>query len=360
MNPTTAFLLLLSFTIVWFLLPLIPAIRELLRPTDITPLQVVDRDAADVSLFARRFREYLTQQLQTLPAESAGETEAVLNDGTPVFRGRKLPDSLRNQSLTTEGLRHLVVFNGPTALPGGELFLNEIFTTHSFVGGPQAVYRAILGDAGITLGPSSTVLRWVHARTELLVGDGSTLAGRASADTAIRMGAGVSFDRLSAPRIVVGGGAELVEVPAANPVEFALPDEGVMAIGDHHRVEGDLTIPAGALLRSDLVVTGNVRLDGGAQLVGSLKAHGDVHLADGAVVDGAVVTRQRVVTGLRAVVGGPIIAEDEVALGPGTVIGQQHYPTSIAAPRISLARGVVVHGLVTSTSKGGTEAYVIG
>ena len=355
MSPTMAFLWLLAATIGWFLLPLIPAIRELLWPTDITPLQVSDRDAADVSLFARRFREYVTRELQALPPEA---TEAALSDGTPMFRGKKLPDSLRNQSLTTEGLRHLVIFNGPTALPGNELFLNEIFTTYSFVGGPKAVYRAILGDSGITLGPGSTVLRWVHSRTELLVGDGSTLAGRASADSAIRMGAGVSFDRLAASRIVVGGGAELAEVAATSPVEFALPDEGVRAVGDHYRVEGDLTIPAGALLRGDLVVTGDVKLDKGAQLVGSLKAHGDVFIADGAAIDGAVVSRRRIVTTLRGVVGGPVIAEDEVSLGPGTVVGQQHQPTSIAAPRVSLSRGVVVHGLVTSTSKGGTEQYI--
>ena len=37
------FLGLLALATAWFLLPLVPALRELARPTDIAPLKVVDR-----------------------------------------------------------------------------------------------------------------------------------------------------------------------------------------------------------------------------------------------------------------------------------------------------------------------------
>ena len=50
------FLALLGVTLAWLLLPMLPALRELMRPTDTAPLQVVDRSAGYVAYFARNFR----------------------------------------------------------------------------------------------------------------------------------------------------------------------------------------------------------------------------------------------------------------------------------------------------------------
>lgn len=47
---------LLLVTLAWAALPLLPAIRELLRPTDVEPLTMVGRDNADIGRFARHFR----------------------------------------------------------------------------------------------------------------------------------------------------------------------------------------------------------------------------------------------------------------------------------------------------------------
>jgi hypothetical protein len=52
MTPGLTFVLVFVAAVVWFLLPLIPALRELLWPTDIAPLKVMGRDAANVALFA--------------------------------------------------------------------------------------------------------------------------------------------------------------------------------------------------------------------------------------------------------------------------------------------------------------------
>jgi len=58
-----AFALLLAFAAVWLVLPLVPALREFFRPTDVEPLTMVGRDNADIARFARNFREYLQGQL---------------------------------------------------------------------------------------------------------------------------------------------------------------------------------------------------------------------------------------------------------------------------------------------------------
>jgi hypothetical protein len=57
------FLALLGLTLLWLLLPLLPALRELARPTDVAPLKVVDRSSGYVAYFARNFRQYLDRQM---------------------------------------------------------------------------------------------------------------------------------------------------------------------------------------------------------------------------------------------------------------------------------------------------------
>jgi len=351
-SPEVAFVLLLAATVAWFLLPLLPALSELLRPTDIAPLQVVGRDAGDVALFARGFRAYLNRQVQNLPTDTPAEVVGTLPDRTPFVRGRRLPDQFLAEASRDQGLDRVVILTAPAAFAGGETFVRELYATEAFAGGPRGVYRAVLGDAGVTLGPRTAVLRWVHARGDLLVGDGSILSGRASADQAIRLGSRVGFDRLAATRISVTGGASLPELPVPAPVAYAIPESQARPIGDHLRIEGDLVIPAAAVLTANLVVTGSMVLGASAHLVGSLKAHGAVRLEDGAHVDGAVVSRRSIETGMRVSVGGPVVSEEEVRLGDGTTVGQPHRPTSIAAPRIELGAGTTVHGLITATEGG--------
>ncbi len=354
MSTGAAFALLFLGTLLWLLLPLLPALRELFRPTDIMPLQVVGRDAGDVALFARGFQAYVTRQLERLPTDATEELLGKLPDGTPFVRARRLAEPLLAEAAREEGLDRVVVLTGPASLAGGETFMREVYAKAALAGGPGSFYRALLGEASLTLGPNSTVLRWVHARGELLVGDGSLLAGRASSDQAIRLGRSVAFDRLAAPRIVVGGGSTVPEVAAVPAAPFDLPVDRAHQVGDHVRIEGDLEIPAGAVIGGHLVVTGALSIGPGARLGGNVKAHGAVEIGSGAVLEGAIVSRSRIATGLRARIAGPLVAEAEVSVGPGTVLGDQQHPTSLACPKLVLAEGVTVYGLITATGGGST------
>jgi hypothetical protein len=263
------FLALLALTLLWFLLPLVPALRELVRPSDIAPLKVVDRSSGHVAYFARNFRQYLDQALP--PAAGVGDYSGRMLDGTEFVRVNLRPAVLEaEEDLRTQ--RRLVILDTPLTLEGGETFLMELYARAALVGGPRAVYRAVYAERELTLGEASQVFRWTHAGGKLTVADRAVLRGRVSSETAVSLGSEVVFERIGAPVIAVGAEHEPPpRQPAALPL-FRLP-ESAQRIGDHVRIEGDFEIPTGMRVSENLVVAGRLRIGLGAIVEGSVKAH---------------------------------------------------------------------------------------
>jgi cytoskeletal protein CcmA (bactofilin family) len=351
------FLGLLALAIAWFLLPLFPALGELLRPTDIAALKVVDRSSGYVAYFARNFRSYLEKQTAALPPEQqVGDFYGRLPDGTQLVRIHKAAGALER-----EGERkgaggaedRLVVVDTPLTLKGGETFLMEVYARSPLTGGPGAVYRAVYAEQELTLGEDSTVLRWAHAGRRLSVGRNSVLRGRISSDAGVTLGAGAVFERIGAPVISAGEPGEPPPAAPAQPPLFKLPP-GARRVGDHVRVAGDLDIPSGLRVAGSLVVSGRLRIGLGTIVEGSVKAHRDVELADEAQVRGAVVTRTRLIAGAGSWIGGPAIAEGRVILGRGAVVGGPDLPATVSAPEVELAAGATVYGQISAPNGGRT------
>lgn len=348
------FLALLAVTLAWFLLPLLPALREVLRPTDVEPLQVVDRSAGYVAYFARNFRSYLEKQIAAIPGEAqAGDFLGKLPDGTQFIRVRKSAEALVHEADAATTENRLVVLDTPLTLPGNELFLMEVYARATLIGGPNAVYRAIYAEKDLGLGEASKVLRWAHACGTLGVSGQSVLRGRITSDKRVVLGHSVVFERIGAPVISVTRENEPPPPPPASPKEFRLP-EGSRRVGDHMRVTGDLDIPEGVRFMSSLVVSGTLRIGMGTIVEGSVKAHRDVELADEAQVRGAVVARRRVMVGNAAWIGGPVIAEERIRLGRDTVVGGPDRPATVSAPEVELGSGATVYGQISATVGGRT------
>jgi len=347
-EPMVPFLILLAVMLGWFLLPMFPALRELIRPTDVMPLQVVDRAAGAVDFFARNFRQYFDKQTTALAAMSAANRPRdAFPDGTRLLTLKTAADA---GSGTDD---RLVVVENPLTLPGEETFLVEFYARAPFTGGPGAVYRAVYAERELSLGEGSRVLRWAHAVGKLSAGAHSVCSGRLSSDRLVSLSGGVFFEQIGAPVIAVGAENEPPPEPPALAKEFRLP-EGAYAAGDHIRVEGDLSIPGGVRVTSSLVVAGSVTIGLGTIVEGSIKAHRDVELADEARVRGSVVARRRVMTGSAAWIGGPVIAEGRVRLGRGTVVGGPDLPATVSAPEVELAQGATVYGQICAPKGGRT------
>ena len=353
MNPGVVVLLVL-ITLAWALLPLVPALREFFRPTDVEPLTMVGRDNADIGRFARVFREYLRGQLDRFPSGQPGANDltGMLPDGTPFLRPARVPNELTRAGIPGGGGTRLVLLDQSTVLDNGERFELELWAREDIFGSPGATYRAVLGERNVELGERSVVLRWLHTVGTLVVGPGSHLFGRTSAEEAVQLARGVTFERLGAPVISVG------VVPArpmpprhTEPASFQPPPES-RRLGDHLRIEGDLTVPDGTLVEGNLVVAGNLTLGRGSRIVGSLKAHRELVTEAGVVVEGALVSRGPIVLGQDCWVSGPVISEDRLEIGRGTSVGEPTRPSTVAAREIYLSAGVTVSGQIVTTEGG--------
>lgn len=355
-----AFAIVLGVTALWVLLPLIPALRELMRPTDAEPLQAVGHDAGELPVFARGFRDYLARQLPAatiagpaLPASALPVTRsngvAALSDGTSFVELDGASERLREVTRADGAVPHVIVTTAPMTFPGGETFLLEVLARDTLTGGPGAVYRALLAERNASLGERTTVLRWVHAEGDLRVGADSTLYGRASAGGTMRLEAGVTFQRVRAERVVTGV-AEL-----STPVAPAPLLTGTAKFPEHTRrertftrVDGDFTLASGTSVLGSLLVTGTLRIEDGARIAGSVKSHGDCVVGDDVTVDGAVIARGSVSVGSRCALGGPVISENDAFLGEGSAIGRPDLPASLVAQNITLASGSQVFGAVSA------------
>ncbi len=347
------FLVLVALTTIWIALPLIPAFRELFRPTDATPLSVVTRDAGNLAFFAERFHGWLESQLQTLaPSTPAGDLYGKLSNGNGFLRVRDRPEALARGPLPDGAHDRVVVTERPVELQGGEIFLLEVCARDTWDGGPRTTLRAIYGERDVALGAETTILRWAHADQSLTIGPSSSLYGRISAKQTLRLAHNTTFERIGAPTIEIGDRQPPLPSTTISRTPWT-PPEHAEAIGDHLRISGDLHLPEATEYTGHLVVTGEVRLGRGSRVNGSIKAHKNLSLADTAVVTGATVSRTVVQLGTRSVVGGPIIAEDEVVVGGESVVGEVERQTSIVAPSVRLGIGATVHGQV-NTSRAGT------
>jgi cytoskeletal protein CcmA (bactofilin family) len=349
MSEGLAFLLLLLGCLAWLLLPLAPALRELLRPTDAAPLAMVGQDAGDLTFFADRFRAYLREQLGERHADGALAPNGRLPDGTPWVRAGS--DQVPR---TPSHVDALVLADPGAVLPPDGVYAMEVYARGELTCGARSIVRALLSDAECRMGDEVDVLRWVHADGVLRIGSGSTLHGRGTSDAAIHLGAGVRFARLRAPRIAALNTAA-AEAPhrigssgVSEPLTRFDPP-GAVRLGDGRlRVDGSLHVPARSTVAEHLVVRGDLHVGPGARLDGAIKAHGSVTLAEGAVVRGAVVARLDVHAQRGVWVAGAVIAERAVILSADVVVGSPAQPTTVAAPCVRLEPGAVVYGAVTT------------
>lgn len=340
------FLQLLAALIIWLLLPVLPALVELIRPKDAAPLQAVGNDAGKLTYFATSF----TQRAQR-DGLLGTMVPPRLSDGTPVIGVSRAVPFLDARRPTDA----VVVLLDSVPLPEGVNMTGEVLARLTMPPSPRVTFRAVLGQRDVGLGEGSTVQRWIHALGRLEVANGCQLFGRATSGRTIVLGTDVTFERLQAPVIRVTD-VETYEPPTPITGSYARfePEHGEEIADGYWRFDDDLRVPAGSIFIASVVCRGNLVVEAGARVTGSLKAHGEIVVRGGAIVNGALSARDRITLEAGARVSGPVISETLVSVD-AAIVGGSNTPSTITAPQIELLPGATVYGSVMAGERGVTR-----
>ena len=347
--------LLAVLALATMLLPMLPALLEWHRPTDVEPLGIDGADALDPAFSAHGFSAGLAQ------ASKNGDTHL----GTSALAWLTQADAAAPWLLqpeeralgTTQRIWHV---DGDAQLPAGLAFLAETAAVGSLATARGGLYRALLAGRHLALAADSVVLRWAHA-ADIDVAAGCHLAGRATAEREIVVHQEVRFSRLHAPtvRFVADEDAAVSTAAPASSVEVlpvGLDAPSVIWDADQRRgfCDSPLDIAEHRAWRGDLVCRGRLTLGRGCRARGSLKAHGELLLTRGCSINGSLVATGPIRLGGGCRVRGSVISETAVVIGPGCVIGAPGQPATVSAPRIRVAPGAVVHGTLWASIAGRT------
>lgn len=299
----------LMTTAVVFMAPLIPSLRELFLRSDAGALDIDHLDNGRTDYAALSLRERLPA-LEELPQASTWPR-------------------------TASGLL--------TVPPGQERLMAR--TARPLVIGPGSHVHTLVSSEAIYMQAHSMARRILHAGSIRCRGP-VRLAPRTSADRHIVLSPGAKFQRLSAACIYSR------PLRRDGPWHTPDPDAAMPLTVTHRRHQGDLRIPAGAMVQGGLVVTGDLHLGNGATVVGHIKVHGSAFLGLGASVRGALFALQAIHTEGGNYVAGPLCAGQLLRLGAGSQVGSKANPSSVSSWSMELGASVRVHGSI-STVRGG-------
>lgn len=345
MSVTVATLLFFVLVVAAFLLPLLPALRELRDRTDASALPVAADGRVAPAYFAERFGEVLRRRL-------AGPMDEVRATAQPL--SGRIDDDESFIVLPPDALAmdvspgdRLVVATGDLDLGADRHFLREVYAEGDLHGGADLVVRATLARGDAQLGPGLVSLRWLHADGDLEVGPRAHLQGRVSCGARLRIGEDTVFERLHAPRVEFGEARESTFDTSDTRRELRATElpAGSETAGNRTLVPGDLEIRTGTRWVGDLVVRGRLHCGRGAQVMGAVKAE-EIRLEENVEIDGSVVSTGHVFAREGVRIGGLLLAEGHVELARACRVGDEPGTASLRAHSIDVAPGTIVYGSV--------------
>lgn len=339
--------------------PFLPAVREWRYRTDAGPLNVSRQQDANIRHFAHSFfdqvNNFFDQQgidPQAPPEPYAGE----FRPGQPVvFLGQATHLERTDDIERERRVRSVVLATGDLLLEGGLVYEHEIYCGGQLYAGSDATFRAVYVGTDLILGDRSIVARWLHSQGHVHIGRDSQIFGRVSSVSSITVAAGTRFERLNAPTVRTASD-DLPKPALRQPVAAAevwVPPESLHRLDSNTVLsQQSLTLDDGLRIVDAVVCHGTLAIGMSSLVSGNLKARKKLQVGSGTRIDAALVCEGPIRIGSGAVVAGPIISETEIVLEGGVIVGSEERPTTVTAPRITLANGCQLSGSVWASEIG--------
>jgi cytoskeletal protein CcmA (bactofilin family) len=351
---------LTTVTAGFLLVPVLPALQELRRRADATPLGTSRHDGR-ITNFADAFRarlEPLRHQLEE--CRISGEIKRV-----PIESMRVLLVGRTGFDFGHDSLKDIdAVFCAHSAhVPEERVVDADVYVEGSFRLGRRAAVRAAISTGDAVLEAESTILRWLHSDGNVFFGRESSAFGRASARRSMFLEPGCSFEHVHAPKVIgisCDSSAQVTIPPDIEPHTcHSTSDRGLSAefsSSQRQRIYGDFELGEGETLYADIVARGGLRLQKASRLVGSIKCYKDGVIGEQACIHGSVVSEAAVRLSPHSFVAGPILAEGDVRLMEESCVGAPGVLTTISCRRVHIAPGCQLHGTVWAREGGIVES----
>lgn len=349
MNAIQIWLSFVALLITTLALPLLPALRTVLRGEPRKPEQEREKDAAArVSSFRRMLDEQFANLIQL--AREGGPIRGANENGHPFLvlgfnnhLAECLPPGAKR-------LRSLVLAAGHLDIPGELVCDREIFAEGRINIAHNAIVKSVLSHRDIAIGPRARVTRWVRSDRRLDVAEGASIKGWGSAGIEIALARRARFEHLDAPRIVFGRQAESAarSTQADTFVRFDPPSRRGEQLGNGR----NLSVPPGHTVKGDLIVSGQLHIGDGCRIFGQLRADKGIIIGQEVQIEGAVYADGPINIGNDCFISGPMISRSELRLGAGCQIGKRDALSTLAAETLIISEGCIAHGTVHAQRRG--------
>ena len=356
MNELLASTFLFGVAILCFGLPLVPTIVELRKRGAARPLSVDRTNEGEIRHFANTFKTLLESNFRNPTfrecLDQGVDLQGTFNDGTPYRVLRSTTGMFAPATPDSRSIPELIIFSGPSVVPASLEFVHGLYAAEDIDCGKKTVVRSLYGARNVRLREGAVVLRWIHVDNELIVGAACQLYGRASAEESMRIGPGVEFERLYAPRLVFENPSIVTpaHVSDGTPCQFVKVKATRMA-GRCYAIDGDLDLPPNSLIHGDFVVRGTVTIGRNSRVEGSIKSRKRMWIQRGTTIKGSVISSElEIESDCR--IRGPVVASSEMIIHTGCRLGDEMHPTSVTAPYILVDPGVLAFGTVWARERG--------
>jgi cytoskeletal protein CcmA (bactofilin family) len=243
---------------------------------------------------------------------------------------------------TTDSLGQIVVFADTAAIMPGCDTLADLYAMEDLLIGDNVSLRVgcVIGEA--RLGQNVLVHRWIDADT-IIAEENLAVHGRITALKSIHFAHNSTFVRGGAPTMYFGDEVARQATPVHVVHQVSTPEDTKRFLH-----EGDITVAEETPRHGNFIVRGSARVNAACHIAGSIKTYDFLRVGENVNIAGAVVAGKAIVIGAGCAILGPIISEDDIIIGPNCVIGSPAIPTTVTCRKLVIAKGVVIHGVVTT------------
>lgn len=334
----TFYLLLAGLAIAVFAAPFVPGWLELYRRRDSQPLHINMEHSSSPFFFGDSFGALLRRGLfpDGVDGNPAGleQKEYTIKVSRPEKVGVITAPAWSFAPFSR--VRNIVYAAGDLEVGEQSSFAKELVAEGRVRIGGRTRLRAALCRKGLELEEGTSVARWLDVRDGGLTAGANCRLGRsASSAGPLNLGPGCAFSKLYGLPIRTFAAPP----PASPPAEGNIREKTLVATALL------FSIPAGAVLRNNVLSTQALKICAGAEVHGDIKGLRGVELEEGVTVQGTIVADGAVVLGANCRVNGNIFAQGGVRLGHGCVVGEEgHVKSVIGRSTVSLEAGTIVHG----------------